>query len=430
MNRIAIYIFSYICLTALLSCNSFLTIEDPEDRTIPEGYFITSQKVEQAVIGVYVDFRRALLENRAWLVYGEVRAGDIILNEDYGNFVLEQNLKAANKELTRLTDWEYFYDVLNNANWVLNLVDETKKDVLSDYEYQLFKGEALALKSLAYFYLYRIWGSVPSAEKTNFGKVLPKEDVINLSIDFAQQAAQLLPRILLNIDGIESLELTRYRMNSSAIKIILAEQYLWIGNHNEAYAILSELQADLLKDKWASFGFSLGEDARTNLPQTLFDRNRVVISIEKLDEIYPEGDTRRKFFDISKESGTGRLLDNCQNLTKLITLNDYYLLLSEAAWRTERFAEAKTVLSEVANGATEDYLEIESSEFKQSLLNERRRLLIGSGVRFFDLVRFNEVAVHIPQFSQQDISDGAVYWPLSEKSLKDNSMTQFPYWQN
>ena len=88
------------------------------------------------------------------------------------------------------------------------------------------------------------------------------------------------------------------------------------------------------------------------------------------------------------------------------------------------------MLSEVANGATEDYLEIESSEFKQSLLNERRRLLIGSGVRFFDLVRFNEVAVHIPQFSQQDISDGAVYWPLSEKSLKDNSMTQFPYWQN
>lgn len=417
-----------LVLLALSSCTNFLTIEDPEDKTIREGYYNSAQRIEQAVIGIYIDFRRALLNNRAYLMYGEARSGDLMVDANAYEFVVAQQLKAEQAELIQLTDWEYFYDVINNANQVLQIINEVESDVLTEYEYNLYKGEAQALKSFAYFYLARIWGDVPSAELNNFGTVLTAAETIAKALELAQEANGLLPWILLNEDGIESASLTEFRMNKTAISILLAEEYLWLDNATQAYNVLDSAIVENTEEKWSPFGFSTGEDYRSAITEDPLDAEFVSISLEKLNAIYPEGDGRREAFDISEANGTASLLNYAQDVTKLFTQTNFYLLLAESAWRIGNLEEAKAILIEVAAGATEDYSTLDENNFEQAILLERQRLLIGSGIRFFDLLRFNKVAEEIPSLSEQDIADGAGFWPLSERSIKDNSLNQNSYW--
>lgn len=423
---------SLLTLTAIMlvvsSCENYLTIEEPEDKTIPEGYYNSAQRVEQAVIGIYVDFRRALLNNRAWLMYGEARSGDLIVNESAYSFVANQQLKEDQKQLIELTDWEYFYDALNNANEVLRIIDEVENDALSEYQYNLFKGEALALKSYTYFYLARIWGDVPSGESNNFGTVLSATDVVTMAQEMAQQAYDLLPWILLNEDGIESTSLTASRMNKTAVAILRSQEYLWLNKAQQAYAVLNTAIAENTEEKWSTFGFSTGEDYRTDLSENPLDAAYVTMSLEKLNAIYPEDDARRGNFDISEEKGTASLLTNMPDITKLLTQTNFNLLLAEASWKLGNTEEAKTILTEVTEGATEDYSTLDENTFENALLLERQRLLTGSGLRFFDLIRFNKVAEEISSLSAQDVAEGAAFWPLSEKSINDNSLNQNSYW--
>lgn len=167
-----------VAITLLFSCSkSALTVE-PENRTVPEGYYNSAQRIQQAVIGGYVDLRRALLANYAWLMYGEARAGDMNAAVPYLNMVANQELTADNRNIAALSDWGYFYDVIKDANDMLDIIDEADNEALSTYQRNLFKGEALALKSMAYFYIARIWGDIPSAEKNNFGKRLTNEEAV------------------------------------------------------------------------------------------------------------------------------------------------------------------------------------------------------------------------------------------------------------
>ncbi|RYY33298.1 MAG: hypothetical protein EOP46_16830, partial [Sphingobacteriaceae bacterium] len=176
-----------ILLVVLSSCKDTLTV-DLDNRTVADGYYDSSQKIEQAVVGGYVDLRRALLANYAFLMYGDARTGDLTVAVDFQPTVASQNLTAPNRYLQQVTDWGYFYDVIKDANDVLDIVNKANGDILNNYQRNLFKGEALALKSAAYFYLARIWGTIPSAEKNDFGKLLNNEEAVTLAAGFATQA--------------------------------------------------------------------------------------------------------------------------------------------------------------------------------------------------------------------------------------------------
>lgn len=49
----------------LFSCSKGMLTIEPENRTVPEGYYNSAQRIQQAVIGGYTDLRRALLANYA-----------------------------------------------------------------------------------------------------------------------------------------------------------------------------------------------------------------------------------------------------------------------------------------------------------------------------------------------------------------------------
>jgi hypothetical protein len=412
------------------SCKKSLTIQ-PENRTVADGYYDSAQKIEQAVIGGYVDLRRALLANYAWLMYGEARTGDLVINVDYQQAVASQRLKADHRYVKQLTDWGYFYDVIRDANDLLAIIDKADNSTLNTNQRNLFKGEALALKSAAYFYLGRIWGDVPSAETKDYGKRLTSVEAITLASSFATQAKPLLPWRLINDDGIESVAITGVRFSRTSATTMLAHQQLWLGKSQDAFTLLSGTFTTATTDSLSSFGLSLGADRRTVLPEQPLGSTSSLVSVplDRLNVIYTTGDARRTtMFNISASLNKATLIVKDPTILELFSVREINLLLAEAAWRSGRLDEGKVYLVKAAAGATENYNNLTAATFGDALLTERRRMLVGTGQRVFDLMRFSKVSTFISALTETDVQQGAAFWPLSENSLRGNSLIQNSYW--
>jgi hypothetical protein len=410
----------------LSSCNDFLTLT-PENRTEEEGYYSSGQRIDQSIVGGYVDLRRALLANHAFLMYGEARAGELVVKVDHQPYVTTQKLKTNQYELVRLTDWEYFYDVIKSANDALNILANTGTDVLSEYRRNLYQGEALALKSMAYFYLTRIWGEIPSAESADFGQKLTSAAAIERAITYSREALPLLPWMLQNDDGIESAALTTIRFNRASASLLLAQEELWRGKGPEALAALQQLFADGASR--TGFSLSMGKDRRTTITSTPLNGAVVSMPMAKFNSIYPAGDTRRSsLFTISADQDVATLIVRDQTSLELLRLSELDLLLAEATWRSGNLDDALKHLLTASTGATEDYTKLTKDTFADALLLERQRLLVGTGQRFFDLVRFGKVTAFVPALPEAAVQSGAAYWPLSARSLSGNSLSQNSYW--
>lgn len=415
-----------LAIALLCSCRKNLTV-DQENRTVEEGYYQSAERIQQAVIGGYVDLRRALFANYAWLMYGEARAGDLKVAVAYQQQVAGQKLTATDENVVQLSDWGYFYDVIKDANDVLDIVDNAAEGVLSSYQHNVYRGEALALKSMAYFYLARIWGPVPSAEKNNFGAHLTGEEAVNQAIVYATEAQKLVPWMLLNDDGIASAALTIVRFNKTAVTSLLAQEALWLGKGQDAYDILTNTFTSNTADSLSGFGLAIGADRRTDIPKAPLSASVVNMPLATFNAIYPDGDARRTgMFNISGNTATLIVMDASK--IDLLPVREINLLRAEAAWRSAKLEEAKQWLINAANGATEDYSTLTEDTFGNALLLERQRVLAGTGQRMFDLIRFGEVPSHIPVFTEADVTKGAAYWPLSVNSIRGNGWSQNAYW--
>lgn len=423
------FIFPMVVLL-LVSCRKSLTV-DQENSTVEEGYYNSAPRIQQAVVGGYVDLRRALLANYAWMMYGEARVGDMRVSVTYQDKVVNQELTAADPNIIQLSDWGYFYDVIKDANDVLDIVAKADEEVLNAYQKNTFRGEALALKSIAYFYLARIWGSVPSAEANNFGAKLTSQEAVAQAITYATEAQKLVPWLLLNDDGIESRALTAVRFNKTAVTLLLAQEQLWQGNAQNAYDLLTNTFTNNTIDSLSAFGLATGSDRRTEIPLTPLTNGTVRMPLVKFNAIYPAGDARRaSMFNVSTSTNTATLIISDASKVELLSRREISLLFAESAWRSDHLNEAKVHLISAANGATEDYSALVEETFGAALLLERQRLLVGTGQRIFDLIRFNKVSSYIPLFTEADVQKGAAYWPLSANSIKGNAWSQNSFWSH
>ena len=290
--------YIYIILPLLLfasSCKKFLDVQ-PESDVTKEQLFSTEEGFKEALNGVYTRCAEGNLYGGN-LTFSNL---DIMVqnysfsNADYlkiASFQYKENiLKDKNS-----TIWSAAYDAIGNCNEILAHIEQQKK-LFSAGNYEIIKGEALALRAYLHFDLLRMFASAyqksPDSRgipyvttagiiKTPFSTVRETSGKIIADLQEAKALLQTVDPIVSsgyvigypnkvypnnftgkkqneNSSGTLFLQNRRHRMNYYAVVAELARVYLYAGDYTN-----SLIQANLVIDA-ARFPWTEKEDAFNN----------------------------------------------------------------------------------------------------------------------------------------------------------------------
>ena len=222
--------------TSFSSCNDFLTL-DPLNDIVLENFWTDKSDVESVMLGAYSSFESSdcLLRMAVW---GEMRSDNIVegngTSEDIRQ-ICRENLLITNS----YCKYDKFYDVINRANTVLHFapIVADKDPNFTFQQLQWTEAEAIALRSLCYFYLIRAFHDVPFVTEPSiddegghmkfYVPQSPFETVLDSIIgDLERVKDQAAPTY-------QSADAYYNRITKWAICAMLADMYLWRGQDGD-----------------------------------------------------------------------------------------------------------------------------------------------------------------------------------------------------
>jgi hypothetical protein len=236
-----IYRFLLVMLVlSASSCNKWLELE-PQDGIIREEFWKSKEDVQAAVIGCYSSLLGppGAIKDRPLpdylFMWGELRAD--MVSPGLGISVDEQNIMNVNiLSSNSISSWKSLYRTINFCNTVIDFAPDVRKvdNTFTEGSLNTYLSEALALRSLMYFYLVRTWGDVPlklkststDAELGSIGKTT-KEVVLN------QIVADLLKAEGMAATTFGNKQYDTGRITKYTIETMLADVYLWMDKYNE-----------------------------------------------------------------------------------------------------------------------------------------------------------------------------------------------------
>jgi len=241
---------SVLILTLVLSCscNKYLTLY-PQNGTIRQQFWQNKEQVLSAVVGIYSSLIQGTPNtgsNNAdrqmvdfLFKWGELRAdnttyGPIVLNDDFN--VLNGNILPTNTD----AQWYSLYRTINLCNTVLLYAPAVPgiDPTLTTQQLNAYMAEALAIRSLMYFYLVRTFGDVPL-------KLTPTSTDNDLTQLAKTPQATVIKQILSDLATAETNSVKNYdngsvknipynkgRVTTYMINALQADIYLWTYDYN------------------------------------------------------------------------------------------------------------------------------------------------------------------------------------------------------
>lgn len=157
MKRLTIILATLALIVGMSSCNDKLNVVNPNNQTTYD-FGNTESDLQEAIIACYNRIRLEGTFARVGYTLDAVR-GDEVWNSSQQWYLGYDNLNAtATDAIGNLWPWRDNYHVVNRTNFVLSKVD--KVDMSQD-AYNQIKGQALFLRSLAYYELATYYQTVP-----------------------------------------------------------------------------------------------------------------------------------------------------------------------------------------------------------------------------------------------------------------------------
>ena len=157
MKSLNIILAMLMLIGGLTSCNKQLDVVDPNSQTT-YGFGNTESDLQEAIIACYNRIRLEGTFARVGYTLDAVR-GDEVWNASQQWYLEYDNLNAASTdEIGNLWPWRDNYHVVNRTNFVLSKVDGV---TMSEDSHNQIKGQALFLRSLAYYELATYYQTVP-----------------------------------------------------------------------------------------------------------------------------------------------------------------------------------------------------------------------------------------------------------------------------
>ena len=243
----------------LCGCSDWLDVK-PYDKISDDELFSTEEGFQKLLNGVYVELNNDKLYGCALTVEMiEIMGGAYTIGTDnsvWGNY---KDLADYQYETEywrgRLSEtWNEAYAMILNCNEILENM-ESRTSLFTGDNYNIIRGEALALRAMLHFDMLRLFGPVYSRNKDKLSipyytaqtnlpeEQLPASEVIRKVITDLEEARILLVNDPVKTEGTmmsgdvnQNSNFLRYRalrMNYYAVTALLARVYLW-GNDKEA----------------------------------------------------------------------------------------------------------------------------------------------------------------------------------------------------
>ena len=456
-----ILVLASLATLLMTSCgDSFFDLEPASSVTIDKVYK-TASDYNVAVIGCYaklqsqVNFYTECCEYRSDnLSLGAPTAGtqdryDIDhFTEKPSNGILSSYWANFNNNVYRCN---LLLDQIDGANFAENL----KKQ---------YKGEAMFIRALNYFNMYRIWGGVPATKH-----VVSAAEALKVARYSDEQMFDLIAGDLKEIVDNNYLPETYSsadmgRATSGAAKALLGKVYLTFHKWTEAKDILSQLigkyqlvspiaqvfDVDNKNNNEIIFAVHFNKEIEGeghsywyNLTNASDDTNQT----SSLLNTFPTGDARKdlityvqveknvrlmnKFYDT--ESPTFKTVGNDQILLRYAdVLLMYAEALNEIQYDASEGSLALKYLNAVRQRAGISNLTVKQlptqEKFRKGILVERQREFPYEGQRWFDLVRMG-FAKSVMAENGVEIKDYQLLFPIPQQEIEkvgDKSIL----WQN
>lgn len=226
------------------SCNKFLDIT-PDGQVKRDEMLLTTEGIEDALYGVYAQMRQSELYGMALSVYGiEILAQNM---DCYGsNFA--NNIGTYNWEYSDVRNWSdaLWTAMYKNISAANSVIQSPLIETANEFPYNIYKGEALALRAFMHFDLVRLFAPQYTLDtkaqgipyQTTFSLHTPDfesmTDNYNHILADLLEAEQLLADEDRHVDEITFMQDRKIHLNLYAVQATLARVYLTMGNKEKA----------------------------------------------------------------------------------------------------------------------------------------------------------------------------------------------------
>jgi len=252
------------------ACNEELNVVNPNNQTTYD-FGNSESELQEAVIACYNRIRLEGTYARVGYTLDAVR-GDEVWNSSQQWYLDYDNLNSPGTiGIGDEWPWRDNYHVVNRTNFVLSKVDEVE---MSEDAYNEIKGQALFLRSLAYYALATYYQTVPlitdyasySDINTMYAANNTQDEVFDQIEADLTEAMQILP------SRNEGGEWAQGRATSGAAAGYLARVLMFRHKFDEAYVVLKDIIAGNYGhyELTADYGDNFREDTENNI-ESLFE---------------------------------------------------------------------------------------------------------------------------------------------------------------
>ena len=205
------YILSSVIALSIIGCSDYLDVR-PYDRISEDDLFSSETGFQRLLNGIYIDLNSDELYGRTLTVeMTELLAYSYVFSEDptyWGNYInlRDRNFTSDYWRARLDATWDKAYALILNCNTLLENVEIRKGEpaFFTGDNYNLIRGEALALRAMLHFDMFRLFGpvykinptgiSIPYCTSTDLQiqELLPANEVIQKLINDLTEAEKLL----------------------------------------------------------------------------------------------------------------------------------------------------------------------------------------------------------------------------------------------
>jgi hypothetical protein len=417
MKRITIknMIVTTVLFLSLASCEkSFLELKPPTSLT-PEFALATEADLQVALRGAYAGLKSTALYGRSLMVLGDMMADNTYqsaLNTNrYTNFNL-YNYLVTDGDVAGL--WNASYTVILRANNIIN------SPIADNANIQQIKGEAYAIRALAYFNLVRYFGSPYTLDPSKLGVPI----ITTYQADLKPERAKIADvYTLINKDLTQAFTLMTKFTNSSqfskySAKALQAKVYLAMGDKTNAKTAALDVITNsgfTAISSAAHTGYWAGVAPRTDKVETLLEISFDAVANNAFDalsyiylqsgnygdmlcsselyDLFETADIRKSLYATGTRGGLASVFVNKYSSftgdhsdTKVIRMSEMYLIAAEASYPSNT-ADALKYVNEVTSRRGATAIASSGSALLEDIITERRKELAFEGERYLDMQR-------------------------------------------